>query len=50
MKNRHGGSVPLTVARQLSVKSEFDLQQMLVENPDAIEEGLKILESQVPAR
>ncbi len=35
--------------RQLTVKSESDLEQLLIENPRAIEEGLTILESQVPA-
>jgi Holliday junction resolvase-like predicted endonuclease len=39
----------LETVRQLAVKSESELEQMLIENPDAIEEGLRILENQVPA-
>lgn len=39
----------LETVRQLGIKSESELEQMLIENPDAIEEGLRILENQVPA-
>jgi Holliday junction resolvase-like predicted endonuclease len=39
----------LATVRQLPIKSEAELEQMLMENPSAIEEGLQILENQVPA-
>lgn len=39
----------LEAVRQLSVKSEGELEQMLIERPDAIEKGLIVLENQVPA-
>jgi len=39
----------LTTVRQLTVKSEAELEQLLSESPAAIEEGLQILERQVPA-
>ena len=41
--------MPLTTVRQLTVKSETELEQLLSESPAAIEEGLQILERQVPA-
>jgi len=39
----------LTTVRQLTIKSEAELEQLLSECPAAIEEGLQILERQVPA-
>lgn len=39
----------LGTVRQLNIKSEAELEQLLSESPGAIEEGLRILERQVPA-
>lgn len=39
----------LTTVHQLTVKSEAELEQLLSEYPAAIEEGVQILERQVPA-
>ena len=41
--------MPLATVRQLNVRIEAQLEQMLIENPAAIEDGLQILENQVPA-
>jgi Holliday junction resolvase-like predicted endonuclease len=41
--------MPITTVRQLTLKSEAELEQMLTENPAAMETGLQILENQVPA-
>ena len=39
----------ITTVRQLTIKSEAEIEQMLIENPAAIEAGLQMLENQVPA-
>ena len=39
----------LATVRQLSIKSEAELEQLLSESPASIEEGLQLLERQVPA-
>jgi hypothetical protein len=41
--------MPLTTVRQLAIKSEAALEQLLSECPAAIEDNLQILERQVPA-